>query len=155
MSTMTAYQLVEWGAPPEFRDVEVPTPAADEVLIKVAGVGLCHSDFLFLDTPPGIIPWELPFTLGHESAGWVEQPGADVDDLEVGQPVSTRAAVASTACAGTTTTARAVRAAAGTARTGASPSSWWSPGASWCRSRRWTPAGSARSPTPGPRRTTR
>ena len=88
MSTMTAYQLVEWGAPPEFREVDVPTPATDEVLIRVAGVGLCHSDFLFLDTPPGIIPWELPFTLGHESAGWVEQLGADVDDLELGQPVA-------------------------------------------------------------------
>jgi propanol-preferring alcohol dehydrogenase len=79
---------VEWGAPPEFREIDVPTPAADEVLIKVAGVGLCHSDFLFLDTPPGIIPWELPFTLGHETAGWVEQLGADVDDLELGQPVA-------------------------------------------------------------------
>ena len=86
---MTVYQLVAWGAPPEFRrKVDVPTPATDEVLIKVAGVGLCDSDFLFLDTPPGIIPWELPFTLGHESAGWVEQLGADVDDLELGQPVA-------------------------------------------------------------------
>ena len=26
MSTMTAYQLVEWGAPPEFREVDVPSP---------------------------------------------------------------------------------------------------------------------------------
>jgi propanol-preferring alcohol dehydrogenase len=88
MSTMTAYQLVEWGKPPEFREVDVPTPARDEVLIKVAGVGLCHSDFMFLDSPPGVIPWELPFTLGHESAGWVEALGADVDDLEVGQAVA-------------------------------------------------------------------
>jgi propanol-preferring alcohol dehydrogenase len=87
-TTMTAYQLVAWAEPPEFREVDVPVPARDEVLIKVAGVGLCHSDFLFLDTPPGIIPWELPFTLGHESAGWVEQVGADVDDLEIGQPVA-------------------------------------------------------------------
>jgi alcohol dehydrogenase, propanol-preferring len=88
MSTMTAYQLVEWGAPPEFCEVEVPTPAPDEVLIKVAGVGLCHSDFMFLDSPAGLIPWDLPFTLGHESAGWVERLGAGVDDLEVGQPVA-------------------------------------------------------------------
>ena len=56
MSTMTAYQLVAWGEPPEFREVDVPVPARDEVLIKVAGVGLCHSDFLFLDTPPGDHP---------------------------------------------------------------------------------------------------
>jgi propanol-preferring alcohol dehydrogenase len=88
MSTMTAYQLVQWGAPPEFREVDVPQPARDEVLVKVAGVGLCHSDFMFLDSPPGVIPWELPFTLGHESAGWVEQLGDDVRDLEVGQPVA-------------------------------------------------------------------
>lgn len=88
MSTMTAYQLVAWGEPPEFREVEVPEPARDEVLIKVAGVGLCHSDFLFLDTPPGIIPWELPFTLGHESAGWAEKIGSDVEDLEPGAPVA-------------------------------------------------------------------
>lgn len=86
--TMTAYQLVAWGEPPEFREVDVPVPGRDEVLIKVAGVGLCHSDFLFLDTPPGIMPWELPFTLGHESAGWVEQLGDDVDDLEPGQAVA-------------------------------------------------------------------
>jgi propanol-preferring alcohol dehydrogenase len=88
MSTMTAYQLVEWGQPPEFRELDVPTPAPDEVLIKVAGVGLCHSDFMFLDTPPGVIPWQLPFTLGHETAGWVEQSGAAVDDLDVGQAVA-------------------------------------------------------------------
>jgi propanol-preferring alcohol dehydrogenase len=87
-STMTAYQLVAWAEPPEFREIDVPVPGRDEVLIKVAGVGLCHSDFMFLDTPPGIIPWELPFTLGHESAGWVEQLGDGVDDLEVGQPVA-------------------------------------------------------------------
>ncbi len=62
--------------------------AATRCSIKVAGVGLCHSDFLFLDTPPGIIPWSLPFTLGHESAGWVEQLGDGVDDLEPGQPVA-------------------------------------------------------------------
>ena len=88
MSTMTAYQLVEWGQPPEFREVDVPQSAPDEVLIKVAGVGLCHSDFMFLDTPPGVIPWQLPFTLGHETAGWVEQLGAGVHDLDIGQPVA-------------------------------------------------------------------
>src|SRR4029079_1324895 len=86
--TMTAYHLVGWSEPPEFREVDVPVPGRDEVLVRVAGVGLCHSDFLFLDTPPGIIPWPLPFTLGHESAGWVEQLGDGVDDLEPEQPLA-------------------------------------------------------------------
>ena len=35
----------------------------------MAGVGLCHSDFMFLDSPPGVIPWELPFTLGSRERG--------------------------------------------------------------------------------------
>jgi propanol-preferring alcohol dehydrogenase len=39
--------------------------------VQVAGVGLCHSDILFLDAPPGAFPYELPFTLGHEIAGRV------------------------------------------------------------------------------------
>ena len=86
--TMTAYQLVGVGRAARVPRDRRPGAGRDEVLIKVAGVGLCHSDFLFLDTPPGIIPWALPFTLGHESAGWVEQLGDGVDDLELGQPVA-------------------------------------------------------------------
>jgi alcohol dehydrogenase, propanol-preferring len=88
MATMTAYQLVEWGRPAEFREVEVPRPGRGEVLIKVAGVGLCHSDLHFLDAPPGVMPYELPFTLGHENAGWVEELGDGVDDLAPGDAVA-------------------------------------------------------------------
>jgi alcohol dehydrogenase, propanol-preferring len=88
MPTMTAYQIVEWGEPARFTEVEVPRPGPGEVLLRVAGVGLCHSDILFLDAPPGVIPYPLPFTLGHESAGWVEECGEGVDDLAVGASVA-------------------------------------------------------------------
>ena len=157
---MTAYQLVAWGEPPEFREVDVPTPARDEVLIKVAGVGLCHSDFLFLDTPPGIIPWALPFTLGHESAGWVEQLGDDVDDLELGQPVAVAGIHSCGRCefclrgqdnyCPRGASGRGYGEDGGLAQLPRGP-----PARAGAAARRSTRAGSARSPTPAPRRTTR
>src|SRR5438309_1946668 len=87
-SRMTAYQLVAWQQPPQFVEVAVPSPGPGEVLLKVAGVGLCHSDFIFLDAPPGLLPYELPFTLGHETAGWVEELGRGVADFAVGDAVA-------------------------------------------------------------------
>src|SRR3954454_4090036 len=71
MRTMTAYRLTRYQQPPEFVDIPVPEPGPGEVRVKVAGVGLCHSDLLFLDSPEGAFPYTLPFTLGHEIAGWV------------------------------------------------------------------------------------
>ncbi len=88
MATMQAYRLTGWQQPPRFCEVEVPAPGRDEVLVKVAGVGLCHSDFIFMDAPAGALPYDLPFTLGHEITGWVEQPGADVVDLPEGGAVA-------------------------------------------------------------------
>jgi len=91
MATMTAFQLVEWGQPAEFREVEVPRPGAGEVLVKVAGVGLCHTDVHFL-APESNFGYPTPFTLGHETGGWVEElgPGTSRSDLggfAVGDPV--------------------------------------------------------------------
>src|SRR5690606_32232660 len=60
-----------------------------EVLIKVGGAGACHSDVHLMDEfDAGVVPWNPPFTLGHENAGWVETLGAGVTGLEVGQPVA-------------------------------------------------------------------
>src|SRR5262249_17924609 len=73
---MRAYQLVEWQQPPELRDdVPVPEPGPGEVLVKVGGAGACHSDLHVMEWPPGFLPYELPFTLGHENAGWVGAGG--------------------------------------------------------------------------------
>jgi len=40
-----------------------------------------------MDTPAGALLYSVPFTLGHENAGWVEQVGPGVDGLERGEPV--------------------------------------------------------------------
>jgi 6-hydroxycyclohex-1-ene-1-carbonyl-CoA dehydrogenase len=42
-----ALQLVAGGAPLELRDVPDPTPAADGVVVRVAGCGVCHTDIGF------------------------------------------------------------------------------------------------------------
>ncbi|HYI02279.1 NAD(P)-dependent alcohol dehydrogenase [Hyalangium sp.] len=82
-----AYQLVEWQKPPELREVEVREPGPGEVLLKVGGAGACHSDLTLMGIPPGFMPYTLPFTLGHEAAGWVEALGPGVTGFERGQPV--------------------------------------------------------------------
>ncbi|MEX2256846.1 MAG: NAD(P)-dependent alcohol dehydrogenase [Acidimicrobiia bacterium] len=85
---MHALQLVEWKAPPQLRDVPEPVPGPGEVVIRIAGAGACHSDLhLMHDFEPGMLPWDPPFTLGHESSGWVETLGIGVRGIEVGQPV--------------------------------------------------------------------
>jgi propanol-preferring alcohol dehydrogenase len=65
-------------------DVPVPEPGPGEVLIRVAGAGLCHSDVMISQTASSM---GHPFTLGHETAGWVESLGAGSTGLETGQPV--------------------------------------------------------------------
>jgi propanol-preferring alcohol dehydrogenase len=59
------------------------------VLVRIGGAGACHSDLhLMHELPEGLVPWTLPFTLGHENAGWIEAVGAGVTGLESGQPVA-------------------------------------------------------------------
>jgi propanol-preferring alcohol dehydrogenase len=95
---MTAYQLTGWQKPAEFVELPVPQPGPGEVLVKVAGVGLCHSDLLFLDVPEGFFAYELPFTLGHEIAGWVDELGEGVDDLALGDGVVVKSRVSCGHC---------------------------------------------------------
>ncbi len=86
---MRALQITGWQSEPELRDVERPEPGPAEVLLRVGGAGVCHSDLHVLhEFPAGAMPWQLPFTLGHENSGWVEAVGAGVSGLEHGQPVA-------------------------------------------------------------------
>lgn len=81
---MKAVTLVGPGTM-ELQDVPVPEIGPDEVLVKVAGAGLCHSDLHVLHMGE-----EWPFfgnTVGHEGAGWVERIGSEVKDLNEGDAV--------------------------------------------------------------------
>ena len=84
---MRAYRLLDWQQP-GFAEMPVPEPGPGEVLVRVAGVGLCHTDVLFLESPGGVLPYDLPFTLGHEIAGWVDGVGHDVTDVSAGDAVA-------------------------------------------------------------------
>lgn len=85
--TMRAVRLLEWGRPPELVELPVPVPGPGELLLRVEAAGLCHSDLHVLDAEPGALPYELPFTLGHEIAGSVAATGPGVDPSWRGAPV--------------------------------------------------------------------
>jgi propanol-preferring alcohol dehydrogenase len=84
---MKAVQLVAWEQPPELRDVPEPVPGPGEVLLRVTGAGLCHSDLHLMHWPAGTVDYELPFTLGHEVAGTVVELGKGAEGVEVGESV--------------------------------------------------------------------
>ena len=85
---MKAIRVNELGGADKLslEDVEKPAPKADEVLIKVAAAGINYADTMmrsgnYLTKP------DLPFTLGYEAAGTIEELGTDVKNLQIGQRV--------------------------------------------------------------------
>lgn len=66
-------------------DREVPSPGAQEVLVRVRACGVCRTDLHVVDRElPGVRPGLIP---GHEIVGTIERLGADVAGLNVGQRV--------------------------------------------------------------------
>jgi aryl-alcohol dehydrogenase len=64
--------------------VDLEAPRADEVLVRVVGAGVCHTDVKMRD---GTRPLPYPIVLGHEGAGIVEAVGADVTHVQAGDHV--------------------------------------------------------------------
>jgi aryl-alcohol dehydrogenase/geraniol dehydrogenase (NAD+) len=71
------------GAPFAVEKIEVGEPRADEVLVEMAGVGICHTDIACRDG----FPVPLPIVLGHEGSGIVKAVGADVKSVKPGDRV--------------------------------------------------------------------
>lgn len=65
-------------------DIEKPSPKAGEVLIKIAGAGVCHSDLHIMERD---ISEHQAFTMGHENAGWIEELGSGVTGFKKGEAV--------------------------------------------------------------------
>lgn len=87
---MKAYRLLDWQTKPKIVETEIPEPERGEVLIKVAGNGLCHSDISMQQMPKEMVEpigWKVPFTLGHEIGGWIEELGEGVTGFKAGDPV--------------------------------------------------------------------
>lgn len=83
---MKAAVLHEAKAPLTIEDISIDKPAAREVLIRTAAVGVCRSDLHFVD---GAYPHAMPCIPGHEAAGIVEAVGEDVTMLKPGDAVVT------------------------------------------------------------------
>lgn len=85
---MKAFRMHAWGDGGRLCEVPVPEPGAGQVRLRVGGNGVCHSDLHALDdwkASPRHLDIELPLTLGHEIAGWVDAIGPGVAGWTIGQ----------------------------------------------------------------------
>ncbi len=91
---MRSYQIVEFGKPLAEAVHDAPEPEGSEVLVRVTGCGVCHSDVHlwqgYFDLGGGQRfnvgerGLKLPFTLGHEVVGEVAVLGPDAEGVAVG-----------------------------------------------------------------------
>ena len=91
---MRSWQIVEFGRPLRVAEYANPAPQGTEVLLKVDGCGVCHSDLHIWDGyfdlgggkrfDVGARGVNLPFTLGHEIVGTVAAVGPDATGVAVG-----------------------------------------------------------------------
>lgn len=91
---MHAWQIVDFGKPLEPRDYPDPEPTGTQVLLRVTGCGVCHSDLHLQDgyfdlgdgkrLELGGRGMALPFTMGHEIAGEVIALGPEAEGVAVG-----------------------------------------------------------------------
>ena len=83
---MQAAVVEQFGKPLVIRELDIPTPESDQILVKTEACGVCHTD---LHAANG--DWPLkptpPFTPGHEGIGLVVEVGAGVTSVKVGDRV--------------------------------------------------------------------
>jgi aryl-alcohol dehydrogenase len=81
---ITAAVARKQSEPFEIDQLELDDPRPDEVLVKVVGAGVCHTDLICRDQ---WYPVPLPAVLGHEGAGIVEAVGSAVKKVQPGDHV--------------------------------------------------------------------
>lgn len=81
-SLMKAYRFNPFSREFTLKDIPVPKPQPNQVLIRVLAAGVCHSDVSALYHPDAVQLWPPlegdTFTMGHEGAGEVVELGSDV-----------------------------------------------------------------------------
>ena len=82
---MQAVRFVGVGHPARLEDVPKPSPGPGQILVRIGGAGVCHSDLHVMEEDLGFTP---PFTLGHENAGWVAELGQGVTGFKEGDAVA-------------------------------------------------------------------
>lgn len=86
---MKAVQVVGYGQ--DLKMAEVPDPVITgpyDVIVRIGGAGVCRTDIHILEgqwaQKSGV---ELPYTIGHENAGWVHAVGSAVTHVAEGDKV--------------------------------------------------------------------
>src|SRR5260221_9835474 len=86
---MKAVRVHEYHKLPNVEEVAEPKVAGPwDVIVRIGGAGLCRTDLHIIEGE-----WaekaggRLPYTLGHENAGWVQQVGSAVSNVAVGDTV--------------------------------------------------------------------
>ena len=86
---MKAARLHGYHQQPVVEEVPEPTISGPfDVIVRVGGAGVCRTDLHIIEGQ-----WEqamgpdLPYTLGHENAGWVHEIGSGVTNVKVGDTV--------------------------------------------------------------------
>jgi NAD+-dependent secondary alcohol dehydrogenase Adh1 len=86
---MKAVRLHKFHTPPVVEDVPDPVISGPlDVIVKIGGAGVCRTDLHIIEGQ-----WDarmgtpLPYTLGHENAGWVHEVGSAVTNVAVGDTV--------------------------------------------------------------------
>jgi aryl-alcohol dehydrogenase len=80
----TAAVLRRRDEPFAIEDIELPDPAPGQVLVEIAGAGICHTDLVLRE---GYLAGDWPIILGHEGCGVVTAVGPGVPGVAPGDHV--------------------------------------------------------------------
>lgn len=81
---MQSVRFVGVGRSAQLQDVRKPSAGPGQVVVKIGGAGVCHSDLHVMEEDLG---FKAPFTLGHENAGWIAELGQGVTGFKEGDAV--------------------------------------------------------------------
>ncbi|MDX6302748.1 MAG: NAD+-dependent secondary alcohol dehydrogenase Adh1, partial [Nocardioidaceae bacterium] len=86
---MKAVRLHAYHQQPVVEEVPEPTVTGPlDVVVKVGGAGVCRTDLhIILGQWAEAMNQKLPYTIGHENAGWVHEVGSAVTNVAVGDTV--------------------------------------------------------------------
>lgn len=84
LRTIAAPRPYARSLPLSIEEVSLAPPKPVELLVRIAGAGLCHSDLSVIN---GDRPRPVPMVLGHEGSGEVVEVGSAIDDVRPGDHV--------------------------------------------------------------------
>ena len=86
---MRAVRVVSYHQDLELTEIDKPEVSGPfDVIVRIGGAGVCRTDLHILEgqwAPKTNVP--LPYTIGHENAGWVDSIGSAVTNVKVGDKV--------------------------------------------------------------------